>query len=359
MRSLMRPDLMDVNPYVSAYVLSGGVVSPVRLDANENPWAPFGPVGEVCLANRYAASEEAALYTRVAEFLGVTVEEIILGRGSSEAIDLLLRLFCRAGQDEILICPPTFSMYAVNAKVQGAKVLSVPLMENGQLNLPEIEKTCTDNTKLIFIPTPNAPMGHAMNRADMLKLCQMRAGKSVIVADEAYVELSDTPEGLMAETKTYPNLIILRTFSKAHGLAGERLGLAYGNPEIIEMLKRISAPYSIAQSSIRAALDALSPAGLALYRDRVAMLKSECKRLLRLLPQSSMVVRVFDSCTNFLLVQTKNVQETEKGLLKNGVRVRTKVCTIPETLRLSIGTPDENDAVLAALGVSDPDKKKE
>ena len=152
-------------------------------------------------------------------------EQILIGRGSDEAIDLLLRLFCRAGQDEILICPPTFGMYKVYAEIQGAKTIKVPLNAQWQLDVPAILKACTPNTKLIFIPSPNAPMGHEMNRNDILALCKARAEKSLIVIDEAYVEFTGDPKGLLPELAKYPNLVILRTLSKAHALAGERIGV--------------------------------------------------------------------------------------------------------------------------------------
>ncbi len=354
MLSRIRQELKLLKPYVSAVSLSGGVQVAIRLDANENPWPPFGPMGDLCPTNRYIAAEEAQLYSRVASVLGMPEDQISIGRGSSESIDLLIRLFCHEGQDEILICPPTFSMYEVYAKIQGAKVLSVPLREDGQLDMDGIKKACTENTKLIFIPTPNAPMGHVMNRGDIMDLCQHFDGKTAIIADEAYVEFTDDPRGLIDEIKNYPNLIVMRTLSKAFALAGERIGMAISNPDIIGMLRRISAPYNLTQSSAKAAMDALSPVGLALYEERRRTLMAEREKLLALLPTSPLVVKVFPSVTNFLLVQAHDVQALIAALARYDIRGRVNVCAIPNTLRISLGTPEENDILLRAVGANVP-----
>lgn len=355
--SLIRPDLKDITPYVSAASLSQGATTAITLDANENPWPPFGKVGEICATNRYPTFEEIDLYRRVAQVLNVEPSQFYMGRGSSEAIDLLIRLFCRAGQDELLVCPPTFSMYEITGKVQGAKTISVPLLENGQLDLPSIKASCTDNTKLIFIPTPNAPMGHTMNSDDLLELCRTRENNSIIVADEAYIELTDTPTGLLSVLKDYPNLVILRTLSKAYGLAGERIGMAIAATELINLIRRIAAPYVMTQSSIKAAMDALSPTGLSLYTQRVNIIKQERDRLTNLLPQSPMIERVFDSVTNFFLVQSNDLEGMVAALTRFGIRARPNVCAIPNTIRLSIGSPEENTILLEALDVIDIEKK--
>lgn len=349
--SLIRPDLKDIKPYVSAASLSQGAMASIRLDANENPWPPFGKVGEICDTNRYPTFEEIELYNRLAEVIDVKPDQLCIGRGSSEAIDLLLRLFCRAGQDELLVCPPTFSMYEITGRIQGASTISVPLLDNGQLDLPKIESSWTDNTKLIFIPTPNAPMGHMMNQDDILALCKKRENQSIIIADEAYMELTDTPNGLLPKLKDYPNLVILRTLSKAYGLAGERLGTAIAHADLINLMQRISAPYALAQSSIKAALDALTPAGLSLFTQRVNTIKQERQRLLEALPKSPLISRVFDSVTNFFLVQSTDLEAMNTALVKYGIRARPNVCAIENSIRISIGNEEENTLLLEALGV--------
>lgn len=356
---LVRPELMQLKPYVSAKMLAGGVSAPIMLDANESPWPPMGPISALCETHHYNDTRPVELYKRVAEINGIPDNQLFMTRGSTEAIDLLIRLFCSAGKDEIMICPPTFSMYGVYACTQNAKVLSVPLLENGQLDLPAIERTCTDATKLIFIPTPNAPMGHMMNREDLLELCRIRAGRSIIVADEAYIEFSNTPEGMLADLPANENLVILRTLSKAYALAGERLGMAIAGAPIIDMLLRIQSPFSISQSSTKAALDALAPAGLVLALQRHKLLKAERERLLTHLPRSSMVEKIFPTEGNFMLIQAKDLDAFVAALAKYGIRGRTGVCAIPRTIRLSLGTPEQNDIMLRAAGIEPPKRERD
>jgi len=350
MKHLMRPELFGLKPYVSARALSGGQNVPIGLDANENPWPPFGPIAALCPVNRYVGEALDVLRSRVAEISGVAMDQVVLGRGSTESIDLLVRLFCRAGVDEILVCPPTFLMYRFSAAVQGAAVISVPLLGNGQLDVAGVLAACTPNTKVIFIPSPNAPMGHAMNRDDILSLCDGRANHSVVVVDEAYVAFTDRPRGLVDVLDSHPNLVLIRTLSKAHALAGERIGFALSSLEIADMLARATPPYPLAHSAALAALDALSSEGLARAEERIGLLKRERARMAALLPLSPMIVRVFESVTNFFLIECRDVQAVQAVLMERGIRARPHVCEIPNTLRFSLGRPEENDALLAALG---------
>ena len=351
--NLIRPDLRALAPYSSARTESGSFVPDIAIDANECPWPPFGPLGASCQANRYPEPQPVALVQKLAAVYGTEPELILLGRGSDDAIDLLIRLFCEAGRDQILVCPPTFSAYKVYAAIQGAGVQNVPLRSTDwQLDIPAILAASTSQTKLIFIPTPNAPMGHAMHRADILELCRARAEQSLIVVDEAYVEFTDTPQGMITDLNDVPNLAILRTLSKSHALAGERVGCVIAAPEIITQLGKVIAPYPLTQSSIRTALDALSPNGLIQSAERRRVLASERGRLATLLPQSPWILRVFPSVTNFLLVQTKDAQAFLKHLRGFGILPRNRHSDIPDTVRLSVGTPEENNAVLRALGVT-------
>lgn len=355
MKNLMRPDLFSLKPYVSARTLSGNTTAAIGLDANENPWTPAGSLAALCPVNRYIGEALDALHERIALLNDVKVDNIVLGRGSSESIDLLIRLFCRAGIDEILVCPPTFSMYQVFATTQGAKTLSVPLREaDGQLDMPAITAACTPQTKLIFLPTPAAPMGHAMNKADILALCKARADSSVIVADEAYIEMTDDPRGLQDEVKNHSNLVILRTLSKAYGLAGERIGVLIGSTDIVDMVRRITPPYNIAQTSAQAALEATTAGGLLLAKERIALLKRERARVAAALPSSPLVTRVFDTVTNFFLIQVKDPDTVVKTLSLYGIRVRPNVCAIPNTLRFSLGTPEQNDIFLKVMETEQP-----
>jgi histidinol-phosphate aminotransferase/imidazoleglycerol-phosphate dehydratase/histidinol-phosphatase len=348
---LMRPDLRNLAPYSSARMEARGAAA-IALDANENPFPSFGAWAEACGGNRYPEPQPAALRARLAALWNVAPERILQTRGSDEGIDLLIRLFCRAGEDEILICPPTFGMYEVYAEIQGARVLRAPLREkDGHLDLPAIEKTATENTKLIFIPSPNAPMGHAMRVADILELAKRRDGQSLIVIDEAYVAFSDAPDGFVPHLKEIPNLVILRTLSKAQALAGERFGAVIAPPDIIARLQQIQAPYPLPQSTIKIVGEALSPAGTIEASTRIALLKSERERLRRLLKDSPAVKRIYSSEANFLLIEVSNPDAALAFLARYGVRVRDRQSTVPNALRISVGTPEENDILLKAFGV--------
>jgi histidinol-phosphate aminotransferase/imidazoleglycerol-phosphate dehydratase/histidinol-phosphatase len=348
---LMRPDLRSLKAYSSARTEAGAFTPEIGIDANEFPWPPFGSVAAQCKPNRYPEPQPQELLQRLAAVWSVDPDQILLGRGSDEGIDVLLRLFCRAGEDQILICPPTYGMYKVAATVQSAELLQVPLRPDWQLDVPAILKTCTPKTKLIFIPSPNAPMGHLMQREDILALCEGRSEQNLIVIDEAYIEFTDKPEGMLPELKNFPNLIILRTLSKAHALAGERIGTVIGTPELIQNLRKILAPYPLTQSSIRAALDALNPNGLIQNAEHRRLLVSERERMARLLPQSPWIASIFPSVANFLLVQTKDSKAFMRHLRQYGILPRDRHNDIPNAARLSIGTPEENDLVLKALGV--------
>lgn len=344
---LIRPDLRDFTAYRSARSQDGGAAS-IEVDANESPWPPFGRLAAEDRYNRYPDPQPAALRDRLAQLYNVEADRLLLGRGSDEGIDLLVRLFCRPGADQILICPPTFGMYKVAAAIQGAETLEVPLRD-GQLDVTAILAACTARTKLIFIPSPNAPMGHLMSEDDLLALCTARAERSLVVVDEAYIEFTEQPEGILPYLAGTPNLVVLRTLSKAHALAGERVGCVIAAPEIVRALQKIIAPYPLARSSVRAALEALSPNGIILGHERRRILKAERDRMSRALADSPLVDRVYPSTTNFILVHTRNPGAVWERMRRFGIRPRDRSADIPNTLRISIGTPEENNAVLACL----------
>ncbi|MER2520648.1 MAG: histidinol-phosphate transaminase [Bdellovibrionales bacterium] len=350
---LIRPDLRGLAAYSSARNEAGAMAASIALDANESPWPPFGaPQAKEDQYNRYPDPQPLKLVTKLATLYGMEPDQLFVGRGSDEAIDVLIRLLCRAGQDSILICPPTFGVYQVYARIQGAETIKVPLKsDDGQLDIPGILAACEDTTKLIFIPAPSAPMGHALERKDILSLCEARTEKSLIVIDEAYVEFSPDPDGLSKELSRYHNLVILRTMSKAYALAGERIGCALGQPELIAFMRKIVAPYPLTQSGIRAALDALSPNGLFLSLERRKLIAAERERMAEALTQCPQVVKVFPSVANFLLVQTTDSKAFMAKLARFGIRIRNRSADVPDAVRITIGAPEENDALLKALDI--------
>jgi histidinol-phosphate aminotransferase/imidazoleglycerol-phosphate dehydratase/histidinol-phosphatase len=345
---LIRSDLRDFAAYRSART-EGANAASIELDANESPWPPLGRLASEDSYHRYPAPQPPVLRERLSQIYGVAPECVLLGRGSDESIDLLLRLFCRAGTDQILTCPPTFGMYEVAANLQGAETLRV-LLREGQLDMSGIAAACTARTKLIFIPSPNAPMGHLMETADIVALCERRAGQGLVVIDEAYVEFTARPEGLLPFLARLPNLVVLRTLSKAYALAGERVGCAIAAPEIIRALQNIMAPYPLPRSSIRAALDALTPNGLITGEERRRLLVAERRRMAAALADSPLVDHVYPSDANFLLLRSSDADALMERLRRMGIRARNRTADIPGAVRISIGTPDQNDAVLACLG---------
>lgn len=353
LNDLIRPDLLGMSAYSSARNELSTMADSIYLDANESPWPPFGTrLAKEDSYNRYPEPQPHMLAARFASLYGTDPQQVFMGRGSDEAIDVLIRLTCSAGREGILVCPPTFSVYQVYARIQGASVTKVPLRQSGwQLDIPAILRACDDTTKLVFIPAPNAPMGHAMAREDILNLCESRTRKSLVVIDEAYVEFSREPDGLVSELARAPNLVILRTMSKAHALAGERIGCALGQPELIAAMRKIVAPYPLTQSSVRAALDALSPNGLFQSLERRKLIVAERERMAEALKACDDIETVYPSATNFLFLRTGNAKDFMARLAKFGIHIRNRCADMPESVRITIGAPEENDAVLQALGI--------
>ena len=359
LKNLIRPDLRSLKPYSSARNEAGGFEPSIAIDANESPWPPFGPLAKDIKLNRYPEPQSIALRGRLSAIWGIEASHILLGRGSDEGIDILMRLFCQAGEDQVLICPPTFGMYKVYATIQGAEVIRVPLKKDWQLDVPAILKAATPKTKVIFIPSPNAPMGHLIKKEDILSLCKGRSEDSLIIVDEAYIEFTKAPEGLISELKSVPNLVILRTLSKSFALAGERIGAVLGSPELLGYLQNVMAPYPLTQSSIRAALDALSPNGIVQTLERRRILVSERERMKKLLRGSPFIVRVFESDANFLLVETHDGKTFMERLRRFGILARDRHSEIPNTVRLSVSSPEDNNLVLRALDISPIERASE
>jgi len=350
--NLIRPDLNDLTAYSSARSEAKGFAPDISIDANEFPWSPFGYASTLCKLNRYPDQQPPTLVRKLETLWNVPSGNLLVTRGSDEGIDLLIRLLCRFGTDNILICPPTYGMYTVAAKIQGVDVLKVSMAGNGQLDVKGILDACKTNTKLIFIPCPHAPMGHRLRTKDILELCKGRSERTLLVIDEAYVEFSDDPQGMIPYIKDYPNLVILRTLSKAHALAGERIGVVIGPPQLILALACILAPYPLTQTSILSALEALSPCGLIQSAERKKIIIEERKRMARLLLESPFIVSVYPSVSNFLLARTQDAKAVMERLKSIGILARDRSNEIPDAVRFSISTPEENNLVLKALDVT-------
>jgi histidinol-phosphate aminotransferase len=345
--SLARPEILALRPYEHA------AWDPrlERLHANESPWRSLGDESQAGL-NRYPEPQPHALVEALAQLYGVESNQVLVGRGSDEAIDLLTRGFCAAGQDAVLVCPPTFGMYAVAAQIQGASVVRVPLLaERGfALDVAGLIAALEPRIKIVYLCTPNNPTGNALAAADVAAVIEACRDRALVVVDEAYAEFSGTP-GLAAQIGSNPHLVVLRTLSKAHGMAGARIGTLLATPGIVALLRKIIPPYAIAQPAVEAALKALQPAERAVTRARIDELVSERSRLARELPACRAVVRVHASAANFLLVEFHDAEAAFRAIAAAGLLVRDfrTQAGLGRALRITVGTPQQNDRLIGSL----------
>jgi histidinol-phosphate aminotransferase len=345
---LARPELRAFKPYSSARLEAGS--EGVLLNANEWPWPPFE--GAAAL-NRYPPPQPPALLTRLAQIYGWPAEGVLIGRGSDEAIDLLVRGFCRAGQDSVLICPPTFGMYRVAAQLQGAAVVSVPLLVDDDFAI-DVDSVLAavevNRPKLVFLCSPNNPTGQQADRGELLRLIDALADQALVIVDEAYVEFAQEPS-LVAELAKRPHLAILRTLSKAYGLAAARIGCLLGAPDLISFLRGLMAPYPLPQPCVAVALQALDPAQDALRAERMAQLLRERERLAVALRASHEIKQVWPSDANFLCFRCHDAGALLKRCAEAGLILRdvSHYLGLAGCLRVSVGTGEENRRLIAVL----------
>jgi histidinol-phosphate aminotransferase len=344
---IARPEIRALRAYEHAQWEPGLV----RLHANELPWRADGDSSEAGL-NRYPEPHPLALGAALARLYGVEPSMLLTARGSDEAIDLLLRSYCRAGVDAILVCPPTFGMYGVAARVQGAQIIEVPLRrESGyECDVPALLAHCSDNVKLVFLCSPNNPTGNRLVSARILELTRALQGRALVVLDEAYVEFADGPS-LVEQVARLPGLVVLRTLSKAYGLAGARCGALIAHPDVVALLRKVIQPYALTQLTIEAAFRMLEPAALVATRSHTAAIKAERERLGVALRGIRRVRKVWPSEANFLLVEFDDALAAQQrahdaGLLVRGLRAFEG---LQQALRLSVGSALENDRLLASL----------
>ncbi|MBU6379203.1 MAG: histidinol dehydrogenase [Gammaproteobacteria bacterium] len=324
-----------------------------RLHANESPWPPLATdAGDSAPAlNRYPEPQPAALVSALAALYAVAANSLLVGRGSDEIIDLLTRAFCEADRDAVIICPPTFGMYAVAAHAQGARVLEIPLTPTFTPDLPAIETAISQGAKILWLCSPNNPTGNVLATAEVERLLNVARGRCLVAIDEAYAEFSTAPSWSL-RLQAFPHLVVLRTLSKAHGLAGSRIGTLLADPAIIALLRKIIPPYAIAASSAREALLALQEGALAVTRARIAELIRERARLALALATSPQITRVWPSEANFILVQCEDAAQVMQRLLATGLMVRdfSGRSGLGAALRITVGTPTQNTRLIAALG---------
>jgi len=342
----VRPDLAAFRAYVSAR--SSGLDAPIRLNANESPWSADG---ESSGFNRYPEPQPAALRARLAALYGVDARQLWIGRGSDEAIDLLLRAFCRAGRDNIVTLTPTFGMYAIGAQLQGAQCREVVLDPSSDFAL-DVERLLSQtdaNTKLVVVCSPNNPTGTLYHEA-LDFLAERLAGRALLVVDEAYIEFAGVPSAA-ALMERHDNIAVLRTLSKAHALAGARVGALIAREEITAFVARIAAPYPLPSPCVDLALAALEPHALDEARARVATLLGEKARVTNALAEFSCVDRTWPSAANFVLVRFDDARAAFDRALAAGVVLRDVSAQpgLSSCLRITIGAPTENNRLLDAL----------
>ena len=312
------------------------------LDANENS---FGSPLDVNY-NRYPDPIQFKVKQRLSEIKGVPPGNIFLGNGSDEAIDILFRAFCRPGLDNVITLPPTYGMYEVSANINDVEVRKIKLTPDYQLDMEGIAEAIDENTKIIFICSPNNPTGNSINRADIETILANFQG--LVVIDEAYINYS-RQKTFIQELTEYANLVVLHTLSKAWGLAGLRLGMAFASEEIIEVFNKVKPPYNINEASQRIALQALQ--NVEQINNWIKLTVSEREKLISDLGKLELVLKIFPSDANFILVKTVDAKGIYHHLVNNGiiVRDRSKVELCEGSLRITVGTPDENKTLITNL----------
>lgn len=336
LNTLVREHIIHVKPYASARDEFSGT-DKIFLDANENPFNTG--------YNRYPDPHQSALKEKISRLKHVSAENIFLGNGSDEAIDLIMRIFCYPGEDRIIVCPPTYGMYEVAAAIHDVEVQRIPLLPDFQPDLQNLLSAFRHpQVKLLFLCSPNNPTGNLIRKEAIKRL--LTAFKGVVVLDEAYTDFAPG-SSLLSELKHFSNLIILQTFSKAWGLAGIRLGMAFAHRDIIRLLDKIKQPYNISELTQQVALKQLEHE--ASKNETVSILNEQREILLKRLPAASGVLKVFPSEANFLLVRFKEPRKVYNYLLENGVVVRDRSSAADGCLRITIGTPAENQRLLELL----------
>lgn len=349
---LARPEIGALQPYASARALADS--AGILLNANESPWPPAGDDG--LALNRYPDPQPAALKQRLAELYGTSSDNLLVTRGSDEGIDLLLRVFCRPGVDRVLICPPCFGMYALSARVQGAEVVEAPLVDCGDAFelAPDLEQKA-EGCRIVFLCSPNNPTGNTIDAGRVAALAASRADTGLVVVDEAYVEFA--PEtSMLALLEKHPNLVLLRTLSKAHALAGCRLGSVIANPVVIDLLRRIIAPYPLPTPTVAIALRALAEEALVVQRDHLETLAAERERLTEALKASPGIATVWKGAANFVLVRAVDGKRLVADAAKAGIRLRDQSAQpgLSDCVRITVGKLEENTALIDFLKVWNP-----
>ncbi|MCG2418839.1 histidinol-phosphate transaminase [Aequorivita sp. F47161] len=338
-QSLIRPNVAKMKPYSSARdEFKHFDNEMIFLDANENPFETN--------VNRYPDPQQRQLKSILSKQKNIPIDQILLGNGSDEVLDLIFRAFCEPAKDNIITLPPTYGMYNVLANLSNIENREVLLNSDFQPDLDEILRTADARSKLLFICSPNNPTGNLIASEKILRLLQTFNG--IIVIDEAYIDFANA-QSWISKLKDFPNLIVTQTLSKAYGLAGIRLGICYASKEIISVLNKIKAPYNINKLTQQIAFQQLQD--IRTVYGKINLIKADRERLLKALLQIEFIKKVYPTNANFILIKVDNAEKRYLQLLKNGIVVRNRssqpLCE--NTLRITIGTTPENEKLITIL----------
>jgi len=338
---LVRPNIKTLKPYSSAKDEYTGDAK-ILLDANENSLG--SPLTK--WYNRYPDPYQQKLKEKLAFVKQIAANQIFIGNGSDECIDILFRTFCEPGKDNIIVCPPTYPMYEVSANINNIAVQKAPLLSDYQLNVAHIEQLVNEQTKIIWICSPNNPTGNSLDRIDIETILNHFNG--IVVVDEAYINFSKQ-KSFVQSLIDYPNLVVLQTLSKAWGLAGLRLGMCFASPQIIGYLNKVKAPYNINIVTQELALQALEEVGQV--NDMIKLLVDMRIALAQVIASMPHVIQVFPSDTNFILVKIPKARQLYEYLLSQGIIVRDRSALelCEDSLRITVGTEQENTLLVDAM----------
>ena len=331
--NLVRKNIISLKPYSSARDEFSGSDG-VFLDANENP---FGKL------NRYPDPHQKELKSKLSEIKSVPVENIFVGNGSDEVIDLTFRIFCNPGKDKALTFTPTYGMYEVSAEINNVELIKVPLTAEFQIDFNALENYLSDeNLKLIFICSPNNPTANSLKNIEKV----IQKFKGIVIVDEAYIDFSKA-SSFLTKINQYPNLIIMQTFSKAWGLAAARVGMAYSNNTIISLYNKVKPPYNVSGPNQKAALNALNDA--AGFENRKSIILEQRTWLQNQLTGLAVVIKIYSSDANFLLVEMTDANKIYNELVNQKVITRNRHSVVENCIRITVGSPEENQILVDAL----------
>lgn len=334
-KNLVRKNILNLKPYSSARDEFKGE-NGIFLDANENP---FGKL------NRYPDPTQRKIKERLSELNQISTENIFLGNGSDEVIDLAFRIFCEPKKDKILTFSPTYGMYEVSANINDVELINVELNEDFQIDLESLKPYLNDeNLKIIFICSPNNPTGNSIKNIEYI----LENFNGIVFIDEAYIDFSPE-ESFTNQIKNYPNLIVSQTFSKAWGMASVRVGIAYASKEIIKFYNKVKPPYNISQLNQDAIIKTLNDENINQVSENIKIILEEKKSLIQNLEKLDLVKKIFPSDANFILIAVDNADSVYQELVKKKVIIRNRNSVIKNCLRITVGSPEENQKLIETL----------